>query len=150
MLATILLLATHPTKNTSPLEDNPDRDLSWTLDSLHGFCRKEGFEEGNRHLPWSLGTFPDRWMYLSFMFHYFSPHDEVDGWAGSGIRCDRRTISVPFGASGKETFREQCAWLSMRTTTPYENDHFFLDVSQRSGRLRLPSCWATHVIIHLR
>ncbi len=62
---------THPTKEAKPLADSPDRDFSWTLDSLHGFCRKEGLE-GYRHPSWSLGTFPDRWMYLNFIFHYFT------------------------------------------------------------------------------
>jgi hypothetical protein len=115
---------THPTKEVNPpLADNPDRDLSWTLDSLHGFCRKEGLEEGNRHLSWSLGTFPDRWMYLNFIFYYFTPHDnDADECIGSGIRCDRRTVTVPLGGpSGKETFREQRVWFSIRTATAYED-----------------------------
>src|SRR5690349_8273909 len=114
---------THPTKEANPLPDNPDRDLSWTPDSLHGFCRKEGLEDGNRHLSWSLGTFPDRWMYLNFIFHYFTPDDtEADEWVGSGIRCDRRTVTVPLGGpGGKETFREQRVWFSVRTATAYED-----------------------------
>ncbi|KAK4110285.1 hypothetical protein N656DRAFT_791207 [Canariomyces notabilis] len=116
---------THPTKEVDPLPDNPDRDLSWTLDSLQGFCRGEGLEEGNRHLSWSLGTFPDRWMYLNFIFYYLTPCDSSDGdeWIGSGIRCDRQSITVPLGGpSGKETFRERRVWLSMRTATPYRDD----------------------------
>jgi hypothetical protein len=124
---------THPTKEANPLPDNPDRDLSWTLDSLHGFCRKEGLEDGNRHLSWSLGTFPDRWMYFNFIFYYFTPHNtETDEWAGSGIRCDRRTVTVPLGGpngvtvpigerNGKKTFREQRVWFSMRTATAFED-----------------------------
>ncbi|SPQ26432.1 22ca2805-573e-43ea-8be1-8d51f75a5e2c [Thermothielavioides terrestris] len=106
---------THPTKEVEPLPDNPDRDLSWTLDSLHGFCRKDGLEDGNRHLSWSLGTFPDRWMYLNFIFHYFTPHDtDADKWIGSGIRCDRQTITVPIGGPrGRATFIEQRVWFSI-------------------------------------
>jgi hypothetical protein len=124
---------THPTKQANALADNPDRDLSWTLDSLHGFCRKEGLEEGNRHLSWSLGTFPDRWMYLNFIFHYFTPDDNTDNWVGSGIRCDRPTITVPLGGSGnKETFREQRTWYSMRTATRHED-------SFRAGQLKGPA-----------
>lgn len=123
VLATILLLATHPTKEASPLDDNPDRDLSWTLDSLHGFCREESLEEGNRHLSWSFGTYPDQWMYLNFIFHYFTPHDDDnDQWAGSGIRCDRRTVTVQLGGhGGQETFKEQRVWFSMRTATAYKD-----------------------------
>lgn len=125
MLAAILLLMTHPTKKAKALSDNPDRDLSWTLDSLHGFCRKEGLEEGNRHLSWSLGTFPDRWMYLNFIFHYYSP-SSVDGnesFAGSGIRCDRRTIKVYLrGLKREKVFTEQRVWFGMRTATAYQDD----------------------------
>jgi len=112
----------HPTTEVNPLLDNPDRDLSWTLDSLQGFCRNEGLEDGNRHLSWSLSTFPDRWMYLNFILYHFSPHDtDADEWTGSGIRCDRRTITVPLGGpSGKETFKEQRVWFSMRTATADE------------------------------
>ncbi|KAK3297097.1 uncharacterized protein B0H64DRAFT_391334 [Chaetomium fimeti] len=123
VVATILLLMTHPTKEVNPLPDNPDRDLSWTLDSLHGFCRKEGLEDGDRHLSWSLGTFADCWMYFNFIFFYFTPHDvDADEWIGSGIRCDRRSITVRIGdPERKETFREQRVWLSMRTATPYES-----------------------------
>ena len=126
MLATILLLMTHPTKEAKPLADNPDRDLTWTLDSLHGFCRKEGLEEGDRHLSWSLGTFPDRWMYLNFIFSYFTPDNvDTEGWKGSGMRCDRRTITVPLGGpGGKRTFREQRVWLSMRTATAYQDSRW--------------------------
>ncbi|AEO64717.1 uncharacterized protein THITE_2086213 [Thermothielavioides terrestris NRRL 8126] len=114
---------THPTKEVEPLPDNPDRDLSWTLDSLHGFCRKDGLEDGNRHLSWSLGTFPDRWMYLNFIFHYFTPHDtDADKWIGSGIRCDRQTITVPIGGPrGRATFIEQRVWFSVRTATAYDD-----------------------------
>jgi len=113
----------HPTKEANPLPDNPDRDLSWTLDSLHGFCRKESLEDGGRHLSWSLGTYPDCWMYLNFIFHYLTPHNaDADEWVGSGIRCDRRTVTVPIGGpSGKQTFREQRVWFSMRTATAYED-----------------------------
>lgn len=115
---------THPTKEVHPLPDNPDRDLSWTLDSLHGFCRKEGLEDGDRHLSWSLGTYPDRWMYLNFIFHYYTPHSSADEWIGSGIRCDRRNVTVPLGGcNGKKTFREQRVWFSMRTATTYEDGH---------------------------
>ena len=114
---------THPTKLAKPLADSPDRDLSWTLDSLHGFCRKEGLEEGHRHPSWSLGTFLDRWMYLNFILHYFTPHDDdVDQWSGCGIRCDRRIITLPLGGpSSKERFKEQRVWFSMRTSTAYED-----------------------------
>lgn len=125
MVATLLLLAAHPTKEgSSPLADNPDRDLSWTLDSLHGFCRKEGLEDGNRHLSWSLGTFPDRWMYLNFIFHYFArDNGDDEEWTGSGIRCDRPTITIPIRGSGsKVTFREQRVWFSTRTATAYQDD----------------------------
>ena len=112
---------THPTKLAKPLADSPDRDLSWTLDSLHGFCRKEGLE-GYRHPSWSLGTFLARWMYLNFIFHYFTSHDDdADEWSGFGIRCDRRIITLPLGGlSSKESFREQRVWFSMRTATAYE------------------------------
>ena len=124
----------HPTKGDNPLADNPDRDLSWTLDSLHGFCRKEDLEDGNRHLSWSLGTYPDNWMYLNFIFHYFTPQDvDAEGMIGNGIRCDRRTITVPLGGSeGKETFREQRVWFSMRTATAYSASQYF-DVEPVKG-----------------
>ncbi|KAK3900507.1 hypothetical protein C8A05DRAFT_45657 [Staphylotrichum tortipilum] len=88
---------THPKKGLKALADNPDRDLPWTLESLHGFCRKEALDEGYRHLFWSLGT-------------------------GSGVRCDRRAITVPIGSPGaKESFREQLVWISMRTATAYHD-----------------------------
>ncbi|KAK4099239.1 hypothetical protein N658DRAFT_171855 [Parathielavia hyrcaniae] len=128
---------THPTKEAIPLSDNPDRDLSWTLDSLHGFCRQEGLEDGDRHLSWSLGTFPDRWMYLNFITSNFTPHDissDADEWIGSGIRCGRRTVTVPLGGpGGKETFREQRVWFSMRTATPYEDSSRQADAAKLKG-----------------
>ncbi len=115
---------THPTKEVRPSADSPDRDLFWTLNSLHGFCRKEDLEEGNRHMSWSLGALPDRWMYLSFIFHYFTADQIGDGkWAGSGIRCDRRTITLPLGGpSGTQTFREKRVLLGMRTATASKMD----------------------------
>ncbi len=117
---------THPTKNANALADNPDRDLSWTLGSLHHFCRKEGLEESDRNLSWSLGTFPDRWMYLNFIFSYFTPQDVgAEEWIGSGMRCERRSISVALGGpGGKKTFREQRIWLSMRTATAYQDSRW--------------------------
>lgn len=135
VVATILLLMVHPTKEVNPLPDNPDRDLSWTLDSLQGFCRKEGLEDGDRHLSWSLGTFPDRWMYLNFIFHFFTPHDpETEEGIGSGIRCDRPTITVPLGGpGGKKTFKEQRVWFSMRTATSYEDDNRQADAAELKG-----------------
>lgn len=37
-------------------------------------------------------------MYLDVIFSYFTPGNaDTEGWKGSGIRCDRRTITVPFG-----------------------------------------------------
>ncbi|KAK3897505.1 hypothetical protein C8A05DRAFT_19751 [Staphylotrichum tortipilum] len=122
VIATILLLMTHPRKETKPLADNPDRDLSWTLDSLHGFCRKDALDDGSRHPSWSLGTFPDRWVYLNFIFSYFTPDTDVKEWIGSGMRCDRRTITVPLdGPGGKEIFKEQRLWVSVRTATAYQD-----------------------------
>ncbi|KAH6641128.1 hypothetical protein F5144DRAFT_609982 [Chaetomium tenue] len=137
VLATLLTLMTHPGKQSSPLSDNPNRDLTWTLDSLHGFCRKEGPEEGNRHLSWSLGTFPDQWIFLNFIFYYFTPRGtdaNADEWIGSGIRCDRRAITVPLGGpGGEETFRERRVWFSMRTATEYKTGNGSRSAAQLTG-----------------
>jgi hypothetical protein len=102
VVATLLLLMTHPTKAANHLTDNPDRDLSWTLDSLHGFCRKEGLEEGNRHLSWSLGTFPDRWMYLNFPSSTTSPPITRQG-SGSAPVSDATVIPSPFPSEAPAT-----------------------------------------------
>ncbi|POR31170.1 Uncharacterized protein TPAR_08632 [Tolypocladium paradoxum] len=128
VLSTILLLMTNPTKRVAANSDCPNRELSWCLDSMHGFCRQKGLEEGDRCLSWSLGTFPDCWMYLHFIFHYFSPYneqenvDESDKWKGSGPSvCARRSITLPIGwDDGMETFREQRVWFGMRTATRYQ------------------------------
>jgi hypothetical protein len=61
-------------------------------------------------------------MYLNFIFYYFTPHDitEADEHIGSGIRCDRRTVTVPLGGpNGKVGFRERRVWFSMRTATAF-------------------------------
>ena len=128
-LATVLLLMTNPAKKVEADTECPDRDLSWCLDSLHGFCRSKGPEEGDRPLSWSLGTFPDCWMYLHFIFYHFMPGIVIDGgknsekWKGSGIQCDRRAISLPIGWNGEtESFIEERLCLSVRTTTPYKGE----------------------------
>lgn len=127
--------------------DSPDRDLSWCLDSLHGFCRRKGPEEIDRNLSWTFGTYPDSWMYLHFVFHHFGPHDDKFGlddpaWKGNGIRCDRRTMALPIGSGGNtEIFRERRVWLGMRTATPYPGEK----TDQRPGTVGFVlSDWAHH------
>ncbi|KAL6852996.1 hypothetical protein ACO1O0_007545 [Amphichorda felina] len=105
-LVTTLLIMTNPTKKVDANTDCADRELSWCLGSLHAFYREEGPEEGGIPLSWSLGTFPNYWIYPHFIFHYFSPCTprDVDGfekWKGSGIRHEGRMISAPIGWNGQ-------------------------------------------------
>ncbi|KAJ6443558.1 hypothetical protein O9K51_04737 [Purpureocillium lavendulum] len=123
VLSAILLLMINPARGDHPIFDCPDRELSWCLDAMHGFCRLKGPEEVDRCLAWSLGTTPDCWMYLHFIFYSFSREalaDTSDPRRGSGMQCERRKFSLPIGYNGEiETFGEERVWLGMRTGTSY-------------------------------
>ena len=115
----------NPTEKTkADVTEWPDRDISWCLDGLNAFSREKGPEEGDYGLfVGPFGTFPDYWMYLHFVFHYFSPGVErrSEKWKGSGIRCDRRNICLA-RASEPVHFTEERVWLGMRTATPYKGE----------------------------
>lgn len=137
VLASILLLMSHPGKTIegSPLpEECPDRDFSWCLDSLQGFCRLRGPEEGPKTLSSRFGTYPDSWMYLNFIMHHFGPAEEIDleaKWQGDGIRAERRRFSFPIGQNGKEVvFLEERVWTSLRTAIGHDK----LDVDSNNVR----------------
>lgn len=127
----------HPGKTIegSPLpEECPDRDFSWCLDSLQGFCRLRGPEEGPKTLSSRFGTYPDSWMYLNFIMHHFGPVEEIDleaKWQGDGIRAERRRFSFPIGQNGKEVvFLEERVWTSLRTAIGHDK----LDVDSNNVR----------------
>ena len=122
VICAILLLMTNPTKKVETNTDCPDREITWCLDSLHGFCRLKGPDEGSRNLSWSLGTFPDCWMYLHFIFHHFSPHEDLlresKEWKDTGIRCERREMRLPIGWDcSMKAFSEDRFCFGMRTST---------------------------------
>ncbi|KND89167.1 hypothetical protein TOPH_06104, partial [Tolypocladium ophioglossoides CBS 100239] len=144
VISTILMLMTNPNKKVVAQSDCPDRDLSWCLDSMHGFCRLKGPREGEnlrgRNLSLSVGTFPDCWMYLHAIFHNFTPgsHEsdlkESDKWKGSGLRCERRKITLPIGRDNTmEPFQEERIWFGMRTATAYRDDETYLDHGSTVG-----------------
>ncbi|KND93768.1 hypothetical protein TOPH_01947 [Tolypocladium ophioglossoides CBS 100239] len=153
VVSTILLLMINPTKKVEANSDCPDREISWCLDSLHGFCRRKGPEEGSRNLSWSQGTFPDCWMYLHFIFYYFCPHDnqpdESGRWKGSGIQCDRRNIKLPVRRDGSmETFRERRFWFGMRTSTTYQSEE--TDVKEHQATVAFVMGDSYHIPVDLK
>ncbi|UNI15333.1 hypothetical protein JDV02_001873 [Purpureocillium takamizusanense] len=122
----ILLLMVNPTKQVHKDLDCPDRELSWCLDSMQGFCREKGLDEGDRCLAWSLGTFPDCWTYLHFTFHVYLPDTATvertrpESWPGSGVMCPRGSVVAQIGHNEEViTFAEDRFWIGMRTATSY-------------------------------
>ena len=108
-----------------------DKDISWCLDSLHGFCRQQTpfYQEGEKGLSFTLGTLPDCWMHFHFVFHSYgfdpdgaSPQDGSNTGGGSGLKVERNSFSIPveFGRDRYDmTFRETRTWISMRVATNY-------------------------------
>jgi hypothetical protein len=124
ILATILSLMQNPYKGIDTSYDNDPysvRDLSWCLDSLQGFCRLRAPGEGDRDLSFSLGTFSDCWVYLSFILHFFEKDEGPDytdrSSIQSGLRCDRRSINVPNIGS----FKERRVLINTRFATAYQD-----------------------------
>lgn len=118
MMASFLCLMTNPTKTESnPNLTHSDRDISWGMDSLQAFCRLKGPGEGERDLSFSLGTYPDCWIYLHFVLHFFHPDVErenpdksPDCPPASGLRCDRRSLE----AEGIGSFKEARILVNLR------------------------------------
>lgn len=135
-IASILCLLTSPSKkpgfdpeSQDPVHGFADCDVSWCLDSLHGFCRRKTPEqpESERSLSFTLGTSPDFWMYFHFVFHFYvcyingSPPD-TESVAGSGMEIDRGQFTVPIELGGQKRdmiFAEQRTWIGMRVATNY-------------------------------
>ncbi|KAJ2896996.1 hypothetical protein MKZ38_005059 [Zalerion maritima] len=126
-LACILCLMSDPSK---PAGQNPgdvcaDRDLSWCLDALHGLCRLKGPAEDERDLSHSLGTSPGHWMYLNFIFHHFvadgsEAADPPPKHHGSGLRADRRSVTISISPGRKATFTESRRWIGARVATTFK------------------------------
>lgn len=105
MMASVLCLMTNPNKIAT--DEYADRDISWCMDSLQAFCRLESPGDGERDLSFSLGTYPDSWMYLSFALHFFWPDVTDRGgpkkpqpfhFAIPGLGCDRRSLEIDLGS----------------------------------------------------
>ncbi|RWA04795.1 hypothetical protein EKO27_g10309 [Xylaria grammica] len=125
LIAAVLVLMSNPRKPlTGKGEVTPDdRDLSWCLDSLQGFCRPEPPSRGKRDLSWSLGTYEDCWIYLSFITTCYrfregkdDDDDDAQGKLGSspdGLLCERDRFTLP----GIGTFTEERMLLIARAAT---------------------------------
>lgn len=130
VIASILCLLKKPNQSNHSSSDlefafgggYSNRDLSWCLDSMQGFCRSEG-PEGGRDLSFGLGTSSDCWLHLHFILNTF--HLDSDdtsygpSWLGSGMRCDRRRIKVQVQPGSDMTFREGRTWIGMRIATDF-------------------------------
>ncbi|KAI1077477.1 hypothetical protein F5B20DRAFT_262380 [Whalleya microplaca] len=94
-----LMMNPSKTRESGPNVGYSNRDLSWCMDLLQGFCRLMGPGDGERDLSFSLGTYPDCWMHLSFVLHVFYPgvepgDSDKPSSTFSGLRCDRRSLSA--------------------------------------------------------
>ncbi|KAI0532451.1 hypothetical protein GGR58DRAFT_179939 [Xylaria digitata] len=97
VMAVILGLMLHPARPKPPPGEvsYDDRDISWCIDSLQRFCRLDPPLCGERDMFFSLGTYGDCAMYLSFIltFYKVKDHDIDDVMAQaskfSGLLCDR-------------------------------------------------------------
>lgn len=105
-----------------------DKDISWCLDSLHGFSRRQTpcYTEAGKGLSFALGTSSDCWMHFHFVFHFYEfdpdiPQGQTSG-IGSGLQVERNSFSLPveFGRDQYNiTFGERRIWLGMRVATNY-------------------------------
>lgn len=123
MIASILCLMTNPSKiESNPNSGHSSRDISWCMDSLQAFCRLMGPGDGERDLSFSLGTYPDCWIYLCFVLHFFCPDVEHGNSnkstyysTTSGLRCDRRILA----AEGIGSFKETRILVNLRSAAGY-------------------------------
>ncbi|KAI0415009.1 hypothetical protein F5X98DRAFT_232595 [Xylaria grammica] len=132
LIAAVLVLMSNPRKPlTGKGEVTPDdRDLSWCLDSLQGFCRPEPPSHGTRDLSWSIGTYEDCWIYLSFITTCYrfrggkddddddDDDDDADAQekldsSPDGLLCERDRFTLP----GIGTFTEERMLLIARVAT---------------------------------
>lgn len=127
-----MFLMSNPSKSAGTPGDDADscdrysdRDLTWCLESMQGFCRAEGPILDHRDLSFALGTSPDHWLHLHFIMHSFvyesCGESTEDSWkgTGSGLRCERREMTVPIRPGQKVTYREARHWTAMRVGTNY-------------------------------
>ncbi|KND90453.1 hypothetical protein TOPH_05025 [Tolypocladium ophioglossoides CBS 100239] len=140
----ILCLLSNPNKQNpiqgpgaqeSVLDKFADRDVSWCLDSLHGFCRQStpgqssSYLTEEKSLSFTLGTSSDCWMYLHFVFHFYAfdpdgPPSEMDA-GDSGMQVDRGYFTVPieFGHKSRDmAFTQRRTWIGMRVATEYRGE----------------------------
>ncbi|KAJ6440133.1 Lariat debranching enzyme [Purpureocillium lavendulum] len=128
-IALILGLLTSPSKDDRPHHFNDpfaDRDVSWILDSLHGFCRQKSPHqaESERSLFFTLGTSSDFWMHFHFVFHTYALEEDALGTDddGSGMRISRSKFTVPISFGGTQNslnFFERRTWIGMRVATKH-------------------------------
>ncbi|KAI1261204.1 hypothetical protein F5Y18DRAFT_440740 [Xylariaceae sp. FL1019] len=105
LIASLLCLVTNPNKSIDNHENitPEDRDIAWCLDAIQSFSRLAGPSEGERDLSFTLGTFSDAWMYISYTLPGFrfveeapSSDPATDGHdTYSGLRCDRLKFKLP-------------------------------------------------------
>ncbi|UNI19500.1 hypothetical protein JDV02_005682 [Purpureocillium takamizusanense] len=130
-IATILNLLGSPTEDNASSETVDkfaDMDITWTLDSLHGFCRRPtphqyGFD---RKFSYTVGTSSDCWMYLHFISHFYRATEDIEPETNqmevSGMEIARGRFTIPIelrGVKSSITFTEHRKWTGMRVATNY-------------------------------
>ncbi|KAL3959305.1 hypothetical protein ACCO45_007467 [Purpureocillium lilacinum] len=133
-IATVLSLLSNPGKDDESGENFDgfaDRDITWALDSLQGFCRglTPHQYQFKRKFSFTVGTSSDYWMYLHFISHFYrvteNAEDDSDQVGLSGMEVSRGRFTVPIELRGRKssiTFREHRKWTGMRVATSYNGN----------------------------